>query len=135
MMVTAIVFSKLQTVKILVRHLCKKRPFRQSFGRQHVEVSQILAKCPSQHIYHVCSSFWGKLILKLSPLVLGEVLVMFLNTLSADRKYPIEDWENLQLQIQMQLSQKQKLFSQFFFRFLKSTSNFKRFERKDHGHS
>ena len=54
MMVIANVFPKLQTVKILVRPLSKKRRFRKRFDRQHVKVSQILAKAPSQHIYHVC---------------------------------------------------------------------------------
>ena len=34
-------------------------------------------------------------------------------------------------EVQMQLSQKQKLFSEFFARFLKSTIYFKSFEKKD----
>ena len=46
MMVIANVFSDLQTVKILVRSLSKKRRFRKRFHRQHVKVSQILAKSP-----------------------------------------------------------------------------------------
>ena len=54
MMVIANVFPKLLTVKILVRPLSKKRRFRKRFDRQHVKVSQILAKAPLQHIYHVC---------------------------------------------------------------------------------
>ena len=36
---------------------------------------------------------------------------MFLNTLSGNGKYPIEDWENLALPIEMQFSEKQKPFS------------------------
>ena len=44
------------------------------------------------------------------PLVLGEVLVVFLNRLTAGGKYPVQDCENLQLRIQMQLSQKRKNF-------------------------
>ena len=39
----------------------------------------------------------------MSPLVLGEMLVVFVNTLIADGKYPVQDCENLQLPIQMQL--------------------------------
>ena len=35
----------------------------------------------------------------------------------------------------MQLSEKQKTFSQFFAAFLKCISNFKRFEKKDDPHS
>ena len=40
------------------------------------------------------------------PLGLGEMLRVFLNTLTADGKYPIEHWENLAVPIQMQLSEK-----------------------------
>ena len=38
------------------------------------------------------------------PLVLGEILGVFVGTLPVDAKYPLEYYENLQLQIQMQLS-------------------------------
>ena len=40
----------------------------------------------------------------MSPLVLGEILRVFVNTLTAEGKYAVEDWENLQLSIQMQVS-------------------------------
>ena len=60
---------------------------------------------------------------------------MFLNSLSAYSKYPLDDWENLPLPIQMEFSEKQKSFSEFFLRFLKSTSNFKFLEEKVDGHS
>ena len=46
----------------------------------------------------------------MSPLVLGEMLGMFLNTLTDDGMYPVQGCENLQLPIQMQLSEKQKTF-------------------------
>ena len=42
----------------------------------------------------------------MSPLGLGEILQVFVNTLTADSKYPLQDCENLQLPIQMRLSQK-----------------------------
>ena len=58
-------------------------------------------------------------------LVLGEILGMFVNTLTSDRKYPFQGCQNLQLPIHMQLSEKKKTFSQFYFPFLESTSNFK----------
>ena len=60
---------------------------------------------------------------------------MFVNTLSADGKYPVEYCGNLQLPIPMQLSGKQKIFSEFLFSFVESASNFKDFEEKDDGHS
>ena len=71
----------------------------------------------------------------MSPLVLGEILGVFVNTLTADGKYPVQGCENLQLPIQMQLSDKQNNFSQFFVPFLESTSNFKHFEKKDDRHT
>ena len=57
----------------------------------------------------------------MSTLVLGDILVVFDNRLTADSKYPLEDCENLQLSIQMELSEKRKSISQFFVPFLEST--------------
>ena len=48
------------------------------------------------------------------PVLLGEILGIFLNTLTAEGRYFIEKWENLRLPIQMQFSDKQKTFSRFF---------------------
>ena len=54
---------------------------------------------------------------------------MFVNTLTADCKYPVQGCENLQLPIQMQLSEKRKTAYEFFVLYLESTSNFKHFEK------
>ena len=51
------------------------------------------------------------------PLVLGEVFERFVNTLTADGKYPDQDCQKLQLPIQMQLSEKSKKNSHFFSHF------------------
>ena len=67
--------------------------------------------------------------------MLGEVLVVFVNRLTADGKYPVHDYENLQLPTQMELPEKGKLFFELFVPFLESTSNFKHFEKKDACHS
>ena len=75
------------------------------------------------------------LIWKMSPLVLGEILGVFVNTLTDDGVYPVQGFENLQRAIQRQLSEKQKTFSELFVPFLNSTSNFKHFEKKDDRHS
>ena len=83
-----------------------------------------------------CSpSFSGKLIPKISPLVLSEILVVFDNTLIVDGTHPVQDCHNLHLPIQMQLSEKRKTFYVFSVPFLKSTSNFKHFRKKDDCHS
>ena len=46
------------------------------------------------------------------------MLGVFVNTLTADGKYLVQGCENLQLLIQMQLSEKKKLFLTFLFNFL-----------------
>ena len=94
-------FPKLDTVKIFLRPLSKKRRFRTPFYSQHVEASQIRSKSPWERFYHVFSSFSGKLISKMSSLLLGEALVVFVNRLTADGKYPVQDCETLLLRIQM----------------------------------
>ena len=45
------------------------------------------------------------------PLELGEKIEVFVNTLTSGGSYPVQDCENLQLPIQIQLSEKQKTFS------------------------
>ena len=69
------------------------------------------------------------------PLVLRKALGVFVNTLLADDKYRVQDCENWPLSIQMEWSEKQKSFSQFFVPFLESTLNFKHFEKKDDHHN
>ena len=66
--------------------------------------------------------------------MLGEVLGVFVNILTADDKYPLQDCENLQLPIEMQLSEKRKLFWEFFVTLLEPASIFKHFGRKDVRH-
>ena len=129
-MVIGNVFAKSQTVKNFVRPLWKKCRFGTRFVTQDDKVSQILPKSQWEHFYHVLSSFWEKLIWNISPVLLGEILGMFHNTLSAESKYPIEEWENLPFAIQMQLSEKRRIFSQFFVPFMDSASNFKHFEKE-----
>ena len=63
--------------------------------------------------------------------VIHKILRLFVTTLRVnDKHYPLNR-ENLTLPIQMQLSQKQKILSEFFFVFLKSILNFKIFTKKD----
>ena len=42
----------------------------------------------------------------MSPGLFREILAVFLNTLTADTKYPVEDWEILKFPMQIQLSEK-----------------------------
>ena len=76
--------------------------------------------------------------LERSPLVMHEILRLFVNTLTADDKPYRLNRDNLTQSIQMQLSQKQKTFSQFFFFFFafsESILNLKRFPNKYDLHS
>ena len=60
---------------------------------------------------------------------------MFLDKLTVDEKHYLLTRDNLTPTIQMQLSQKKKTFSEFFFAFLKSILNFEDFPKKDNPHS
>ena len=51
----------------------------------------------------------------MSPLLLCEILGVFVNKLTPDGKYPIEDCENLQVTIQMHISEKGNIFLGFLF--------------------
>ena len=86
MIVTTNLFPKLQTVKILVRALSKNRRFRKRSESQHVKLFKILAKSPSEQFYSVFWSFWGKLIWKMSPVLLSPILGVFVDTLTAEGK-------------------------------------------------
>ena len=57
--------------------------------------------------------------------------MLFPNTLSADAKYSLFNRDNLTQPTQMQVSRKQKTFSDFFSAFLKSSLNFEHFQKKD----
>ena len=50
--------------------------------------------------------------------------------MAVNEKYPVRNRDNLTIPIQMQLSLKEKGFSQFFAAFLKSRLNFEHFEKK-----
>ena len=111
MIVIANVFPKLQTVKSFVRKLSQEHRFRKGFGSQLVKASQMLPRFCRECIYHVFLSFSVKLIWKMFAIVLGQILGVFVNALTADGKYPVQGCEKFQLPIQMQLSEKRKSFS------------------------
>ena len=72
---------------------------------------------------------------KESLLLTWQILGLLVKTLAADEKYPVLDSDNLTIPIQMQLSQKQKHFSEFSPSLSKFRLNFKHFEKKDNPHS
>ena len=73
--------------------------------------------------------------LEMSVLVIHKILRLLVNTLTADDKHYLLNRNNLAQPIQIQLSEKQNIFSEFFLPFLKSVLNFKDLRMKDEPHS
>ena len=129
------VVPKLRTLKNMVTSKSKKSRFRGSFGKQHGKRAKTLLKFPWQHLYHIYCSMWRELTCKKSLFVICIIWRHLPNTLSSDGKYSLLNRDNLTQPIQMQVSRKEKTFSEFFSPFLKSTLNFEHFQRKDDSHS
>ena len=110
--------------------MCKKSRFRGPFAKQHGARAQPLLNSASQHLDHIHRSLPRKLSWKKSLLLTCKILGLLVNTLAADEKYPVLNRDNLTIPIQMQLSQKQKTFFQFFAAFLKSRLNFNVLKKK-----
>ena len=102
--VRANVFPKLATVQRLVTPLTIQRRLKTLFDSQHVKGFQTLVKSSWEHFYHIFSSLWGEIIWKTSPWLKFGIIGLFVNTWTADYKYPVPDCENLPFPIQMQLS-------------------------------
>ena len=62
--------------------------------------------------------------------MIHKILRLFFNKLTVNDKYYLLNRENLTQGIQMQLSEKEKTFSEFFFAFSKSILNFKHLPKK-----
>ena len=64
----------------VVRQISKKPRFRTSFNSQDVKGLQKSVKSAWKHFYHIFSSHWGKLIWKMSLLVIFAMLGVFVTT-------------------------------------------------------
>ena len=67
--------------------------------------------------------------------MIQKILRLFVNTLTVDDKHYLLNRDNLTKTIQMQLSKKQKTFSEINFAFLNSLLNFTHLIKIDHRHS
>ena len=110
--------------------MSKNSHFRGPFDKQHGKRAQALLKSASQQLYQIHWSLPSQLSWKRSLFLTCQILGLLLNTLTGDEKYPRLKIDTLMIPIQMQLSQKQKSFSQFFPTFLKSTLISKYFHKK-----
>ena len=115
--------------------MSKKSHFRGCFDKQYGKRAQTLLKSASQKLYHIHWSRARKLCLKKSLLLTCQILGLPVNTFATNENYPVLNRDNLTIPIQMQLSQKQKTFSQIFPAFLEFRSNFEYFEKKYDPHS
>ena len=129
------VFPKLRSLKNKVRSISIKSRFKGSFKKQHGKRAQTLLKFAWQNLYHIYWLLWRQSTFKKSLLLICKISRLFLNTLSADGKYSLFNRDNITQPIQMEVSQKQKTFSEFFSAFLKSNLNFEHFQKKDGSHS
>ena len=103
--------------------------FRGPFNKQHGKAAEALLKSASQHLYQIHWSLPTQLRWKKSLLLTSKILVLYVNTLAADKKYPVLNRDNLTIPVQIKLSRKQKFFSKFFAVFLKSSLILDHFEK------
>ena len=108
----------------------KKSNLEGSFGKQHGKPAQTLLKFAWQHLYHIYWLLSRQLTCKRSLLVICKISRLFSNTLNAQGKYSLLNKDKLTQPIQMQVSRKEKTFSEFFSAFLKSNLNFEDFQKK-----
>ena len=102
--VIANVFPKLMTVQGLVTALTIQRCLKTSLDSPPVKRFQTFVKSSWEQFYHIFSALLGEMIQKISPLWKFEIIRLFVNTWTADFKYPVTDCENLPFPIQIQLS-------------------------------
>ena len=121
MRVLAKLFPKLLFRTEVATETSRRSFFRTPFGNQRVNGFQTQLKVATPHYYPFFPWISGKLSWKETALLRWKILRLFVNTLTADDKYSCRNTQNFLEQLQTLLSQKQKLFSWFFIRFLKCT--------------
>ena len=114
--------------------MSKKSCFRGPFNKHGSKRAQTLFKFGSKHLYRIHWSLARKLCSKKSLLLTCQISGPLVNTLVADEKYPVLNRDDLIVAIQIELSQNQKTFFEFFAALLKFSLNLKYFEKKDDSH-
>ena len=122
------VFPKLRAPKIVLKQISKKFSFRGPFEQQNDKWDQTLLKSEPHHLYHISCSLWRQFRCRKFLLVICNVSTGFVNILTADDKHSVLNRDNLRQPIQMHLSKKQKIYSQFVSAFLKARLNFEHFQ-------
>ena len=127
----ALIFRKLLNPTNVVTLMPVSSSFRTPFASKRVHGSQTLLEFALQHFHPNFPLIKDNLSWKTSLLARSEILGLFGNTLTADHMSSRHRWDKLMQQVQMLLSQKQKIFSEIFIEFLESTQNFAHFQRND----
>ena len=130
MTLIAQIYPNVRTPKNMVSSISKRSRFLGFLRKQHGKLAQTLLKFERQHLYHIDRSMCRQLICKKRPWVTCKISKLSPNKLSADGKYSLLNWDNLTQHIQMQLSQKQKAFCEFFCKISKSSLNFEHLQKK-----
>ena len=99
----------------MVTPLTIQRRLKTSFDSQHVKRFQTLVKSSWKHFSHTCSSLCGEMIWKISPWFKFEIIGLFVNTWTADYKYPVPDCENFRSLFKSSYLKKDKHFLGFLF--------------------
>ena len=104
--------------------MSEKSRFRGPFDKQHSKWGETLLKSEREHIYIISWSLWKQLSWQKSLLVISKILRLFFNALTSNKKYSLINIDNSTQPTQIQLSQKQKTFSELFSVVLRSKLNF-----------
>ena len=112
--------------------MSKQSRFRGPFDKRHCKRAETLLQSEQQQLYHIYWSLSSQFSRKNGFLVVWKILGLFVNPLTADGKYCLVNRGNLLQHFDMQLSQKGKIFSEFFFffEFSKFRFNFEHFQKR-----
>ena len=105
--------------------------FRRPCGNQRVNGFRKLLKSARQHYYSISPCIWDIFNWKKSALVWYEIFRLFVNTLTADKRYSRCNVHNFAQEVQTPLSKKWKTFCGFFLGFLKCARNLGHFGKKE----
>ena len=109
------------------KRLCLTTPF----GNQRVNGIETLLKSARHDYFPIFPRIRDKLSWKKSALVISEIFLLFVNTLTPDGKYSRRNMQIFWQQHETLLSQQGNTFCLFFIAFLKCAWNLEPFEKKE----
>ena len=109
------VFPEIPAPKNIVSKMSKKPCFRGPLDRQRRKCIETLLQSEWQNLYNNYLSPSREMHWEMSLLVIHKILRLCVNTLTVDDTHYLVKRDNLTRPIQIQLSEKQKTFTQFFF--------------------